>query len=79
MSHHNDDHGTGDAPAQGPVPGPFLGSSASEEEGVRAASGSGNAREGEPAAADSAATNQPGAVPVRPDPLDHDLGEPRRV
>ena len=76
MSHHNDDHGTGDAPAQGPVPGPFLGSSASEEEGVRAAPGAG---EGGAAAADSAAANQPGALPVRTDPLDHDLGEPRRV
>lgn len=76
MSHHNDDHGTGDAPAQGPVPGPFLGSSASEEEGVRATRGAGD---GGAAAADSAAANQPGALPVRPDPLDHDLGEPRRV
>lgn len=76
MSHHNDDHGTGDAPAQGPVPGPFLGSSASEEEGVRATPGAGD---GGAAATDSAAANQPGALPVRTDPLDHDLGEPRRV
>jgi len=80
MSHHHDDHGTGDAaPAQGPVPGPFLGSSASEEEGVRATPGAGNAGEGGAAAVDSAAANQPGALPVGHDPLDHDLGEPRRV
>lgn len=71
MSHHNDDHGTGDAPAQGPVPGPFFGSSASEEEGVKPAPAA-----GEPdAALDTGGAHQPDAVPARPVPSRDALDE----
>jgi hypothetical protein len=73
---HEADQGSGLGHGLGPSEGPFLGEAAAEEEGVRFGLGSDNTQDGDVVhdpAADSDIQYQPGAQPVRPDPLEHGL------